>query len=927
MKTLTVLFLCSVCLPPLPTNAQSPTPTATPPAYEPYTFSTLAGVPPGSADGSGSAARFSYPQNSAADTSGNIYVADTSNYTVRKITPTGVVTTLAGQAGYSAYVDGEASAARFAFPQGIALDKDGNIYVTDGTSNPAIRKITPGGVVSTVAGGSIPNTTGVTFGNPAGLALDGSGNIYVADSGNSTVCKVTPNGTVTILAGVPNGTGSSNGQGSAARFTNPTGLALDGQGFLYVADTGNNLIRLVNINNGITGTVAGNPNAGSADSPNGQFNAPEGVAVDNIGTLYVADTGNNTIRKIAPPPSRIVSTLAGSASDVPGSADGSGSAARFTHPTGVTIGGSGVLFVTDYLNSTIRRVTQAGAVTTFAGVATRGSADGLGPAARFNTPDAVALDKALNAFVADRANNTIRKVTPAGVVTTVAGRAGYAGTDDGTGTAARFSLPGAIAVNGKSNIYVADSATGNVRKITPSGKVTTLAHVFVFDGLGNEQPSLLLGLAATDADTVFVSDWANHMIFKISPTGSVSLLAGAPEPGSEDGTGAAARFINPDGLALDKDGNLFVADTNNGTIRKITPAGVVTTLTDALGQAVQLRFPRAVAVDAAGNIYTNPLDHTIAKITPLGVVTTLAGERGVNGVVNGTGNAARFSFAPGLAVTGDGRLYVLDGNSVRVGMVPTKAVNISTRMQVGADPNELIAGFILTGRVPKNVIIRALGPSIKVNGQAIPGALQDPTLELHGADGKLIRINDNWKADQQEAVAATGIPPTDERESAIIETLQPGSYTAIVRGAQSSTGIGVVEVYNLNSRIDAEMAQISTRGKVLTGDDAMIGGFILSGSSTVNVLVRAIGPELTGTVAGPLEDPTLSLYDSNGNVIAANDDWRTTQEQAIKDTGVPPTDDREAAIVKGLSAGGYTAIVRGKGTATGVALVEMYVLQ
>lgn len=261
-------------------------------------------------------------------------------------------------------------------------------------------------------------------------------------------------------------------------------------------------------------------------------------------------------------------------------------------------------------------------------------------------------------------------------------------------------------------------------------------------------------------------------------------------------------------------------------------------------------------------------------------------------------------------------------------LAPTGAVNISTRMAVGTGDDVIIGGFIVTGNAPKKLLIRGIGPSLE--GIGITGALQDPMLELHGTAGRLAE-NDDWKSDHQPDIAETTIPPSDDREPAIVGAFQPGNYTAIVRGKNNGTGIGLVELYDLGTASletssNATLAQISTRGTVLGGDNVMIGGFIIS-EITTKVIVRAIGPSLNGVLPGALQDPTLELYDSNGTSFAANDDWKIPNEQAIRDTTVPPTEDRESAIVATLSAGSYTAIVRGKNGTTGVALVEVYALK
>jgi len=250
-------------------------------------------------------------------------------------------------------------------------------------------------------------------------------------------------------------------------------------------------------------------------------------------------------------------------------------------------------------------------------------------------------------------------------------------------------------------------------------------------------------------------------------------------------------------------------------------------------------------------------------------------------------------------------------------------VNISTRLRVETGDNVLIGGFIIQGNAPEVVLIRAIGPST-----GIPGALPDPTLELHDSSNHVVS-NDNWRDSQQDLINATTIPPTDNRESAIVIGLDPGNYTAIVAGKNGTTGIALVEAYDLGTAsLDisgvARLANISTRGLVNTGDNAMIGGFIIRGQIT-RVIVRAIGPSLP--VPGALGDPTLELHDGNGALIASNDNWRSDQEAEIIATGIPPSNDLESAIVRNLPPGNYTAVVRGRNNTTGVALVEVYALQ
>ena len=441
------------------------------------------------------------------------------------------------------------------------------------------------------------------------MAVDGSGNVYVADTFNSTIRKIAPGAVVTTLAGSAEQTGSTDGTGSAARFYNPQSVAVDGSGNVFVADTYNDTIRkitpagVVSTLAGSAGQCGGNDGTGSA----AQFCHPFGVAVDGPGNVYVADTYNSTIRKISP--AGVVTTLAGSAGQR-GSTDGTGSVARFSVPYGVAADGSGNLYVADSGNSTIRKITPAGVVSTLAGSAGQtGSTDATGSAARFNWPSSVAVDGSGTLYVADMSNSTIRKISPGGAVSTLAGSAGPTGATDGTGSAARFYIPQGVAVDGSGNVYVADTYNSTLREIT-------------------------------------------------IPAGVVSTLAGsAVQTGSTDGTGSAARFYNPQGVAVDGSGNIYVADTFNSTIRKITPAGAVSTLVDATGSAAHFHEPFGVAVDGSGNVYVaDSGNDIIRKITPAGVVSTLAGSVGQTGSMDGTGSAARFNGPSGMALDGSGNI-------------------------------------------------------------------------------------------------------------------------------------------------------------------------------------------------------------------------------------------------------------------------------
>ncbi len=662
-----------------------------------YTWTTFAGHPPsGSADGVGGAAEFNDPANVTVDGATNVYVTDFGNAVIRKITPAGLVSTIAGLAGSYGSSDGTNSTAQFFYPWGIAADSAGNLYVSDryyGT----IRKITPVGtnwVVTTIAGSAgISGTADGTgsnarFNQPFGVAVDSATNIYVADTGNATIRKITPSGTnwvVTTIAGLGENYGSADGTGTNAQFFSPNSIVWVNTTNLYVTDGGNYTIRKMVLTGtnwavttiaGLAGNYGTNDGIGSA----AQFNAPAGIAADNSGNLYVADSGNSTIRKLAPAGTNwVVSTFAGTIGSY-GNADLTGTSASFHSPYGVAKDLGGNLYVADFGNNEIRKVTTVGAiVSTIAGSGGPGSANGIGSTARFNTPTGVTVDGSGNVYVADCVNDLIRVITSLGQVNTIAGSVTNAGSVDGAGSNARFNFPEGIAVDSTGNLYVTDSQTNRIREIS-GGVVSTIA---VLGG----QP---WGIAIDGANNLYVTENYRNTIVKIAPVAGttnwvVSTVAGlANVSGSQDGTNSAARFNIPDSIAVDSATNLYVADQNNHTIRKISPVGtnwVVTTIAglatnsgsaDGLGSSARFFQPSGITVDSATNLYVTSNASLIRKISPLGsawVVSTIGGN-GNTGTADGIGNAARFYFPEGITVDAQGNVYVADSvnNTIRKGV-------------------------------------------------------------------------------------------------------------------------------------------------------------------------------------------------------------------------------------------------------------------
>jgi len=499
-------------------------------------------------------------------------------------------------------------------------------------------------------------------------------------------------------------------------------------------------------------------------------------------------------------------------------------------------------------------------------------------------------------YAAEYQQNSIVRITPAGTQSVVA-----SGIDH----------PITLAVDANGSIFVALAFAGDIKKIT-NGVVST------FTSVANAR-DLTFGRSG-NLFVVQSGAGASGAVIEITPNGAQSVYAsGFSGPGflafdqsgnlfvCENGLGGGASSIiskttpagvrttfasglsNAEGLAFDAAGNLYLAETGTSQIFKFTPNGTKTLFTGAIAT------PRHLAFDSAGNLFVSTGGSTdfISKVTPNGTVSTFK-----SGIA-----AQKLAFEPPRGIP----------------------LNISTRMHVQTGENVLIAGFIITGTGGKRVIIRGIGPSL--GGSGVVGALQDPVIELRNSSGGFINGNDNWRSLQQTEIQATGVAPTDDRESALVITLAPGSYTAIEKGKNNTTGVGLIEVYDLDTGAPAELANISTRGFVETGTNVMIGGFIV-GNNGAEVIVRALGPSLAQAgISGALSDPVLSLRNAQGTEVAANDDWHDSQPAVIQATGVPPANSLESAIVTTLANGSYTAIVSGYHDATGVGLVEVYNLK
>jgi sugar lactone lactonase YvrE len=648
------------------------------------------------------------PRGLARDASGCIYIADSLNHRVLKFDPLGGFSTVAGtgSAGYTGD-GGAATAARLDRPYGVAVDASDNLYIAD-MNNHVIRKVTAvTGLISTYAGtGSDGNTgnggaaTAAKLGDPYGVALDSAGNLHIADKKYHVVRKVTAaTGVISAVAGTGSaGYTGDGGAATSAKLDEPYDVALDGSDNVYIADMGNDVIRKVTAASGVISTFAGTGTGGytgdGGAATSARLNEPYGVGLDASDNLYIAQRKNYVVRKVNAS-DLIITTVAGTGSNGYTGDDDLATLAELSEPYDVAVSSTGDLYIADGLNDVVRRVDgESQVITTINSGGSYTGDGGLAVLAKVNQPWDMAVDSSGNVYIADTLNHVVRRIDgSSGVITIVAGTGsdGYTG-DGGAATSARLGEPYGVALDSSGNIYIADKKKHVVRKVTAAtGIITTVAGSGSAgsSGDGGAATSAKLNephrVAVDSSGDIYIADKRNHKVRKVTAaTGVISTYAGTGSDGytGDGGAATSAALSEPYGVTLDQSGNVYIADRKKHVVRKITAStGIITTIagTGSAGHtgdggsatSAKLEEPHDVAVDRDGNVYIAVKKrHVVRKIDgTTGIITTVVGTAGTSGSTGDGGLASlALLFEPkGVALDREGDLYIADtrNNTIR----------------------------------------------------------------------------------------------------------------------------------------------------------------------------------------------------------------------------------------------------------------------
>ena len=852
-------------------------------SFSQYVISTVAGGVPPATPLAGPTASIGDPPRVAVDAAGNVYFG--SVHSVFKVDPSGGMTRIAGTGRYGYSGDGgPATNAQLSYPAGIAIDAAGNLFVADRDAS-VIRKITPDGTIGTFAGTGTAGSSGdggpaaqAQFNGLLGLCFDSLGNLYVADTGNSLIRRIAPDGTVSTVLG-----GQAAGDRQYAQLNGPEGVAVDTAGNLYIADTFNNVVRKLAAD-GTISVFAGNGDpsfAGdSGPAPAASLWLPTDVAVDGMGNLYIADLGTIRIRMVA---NGIINTIVGGAKGPPPFDGLAALGSRLKGPTGVAVDSNGTVYFAEgsigsgsNLNIGDFKVWKVGAdgtIATVAGTGLNSFSGDNGPAAvsQVDTPAGMAMDSDGNVYFADSANNRVRKISPDGSITTVAGTGaiGYSG-EFVPAVSAQLNHPMGIAVDVFGFLYIADTGNNRVRAVDPSGMIYTVAGngnaAYYGDGLRAQDAALRgpEGVAVDDSRNIYIADTLNHRVREVTLDGILNTVAGNGKGfGGDGGPGVNALLNLPVGIALDGGGNLFIADQGNGRIRMLSAGGFITTVAgsngaNGLGDGgpavnAQLKTPQGVAVDATGNLYISDTgQNRVRKVGVDGTINTIGGTGRCCYSIDGISAAIAPLNAPsGIVVDASGNVWFADtGNQAIRRLQPLRA-GASGVQTVVANAASNVMGPIAPGEVVA-IYGAGLGPA---SGTQTSGV----TVLFNGTPGMIVGASANRiTAIVPDTVAGSKVQVSGSYQNAPTFSISvpvapaaPGLFTA------DMSGVGQAMATNQDGSANSA-ARLSPPGGLITvfftgaGQlpvTATIGGLqaavqsaiVTSGSGVMQVVVQVPG--------------------------------------------------------------------------------------
>jgi uncharacterized protein (TIGR03437 family) len=787
---------------------------------QPYLMSTLAGGLPPLTPAAATGVSIGDPPRVATDSAGNLYFG--SLHSIFKVDPSGTLTRIAGTGRSGLTGDGgPALNAQLQFPDAIAFDAAGNLYFSERDAN-LIRRISTAGNVTTFAGTGTGGYAGdggpalsAQFNGPTGLAFDKAGNLYVADTGNSVIRRIAPDGTVTKVAG--SGTAGYGGDGAPAvraDLNSPQGVAVDAAGNLYIADTFNNRVRMV-APDGTMSTFAANGYPGFSGDGVAAIGTtlffPTDVAVDPSGNVYIADFGNSRIREVS---GGVISTIAGSTALAPIADDVSATSIRLNGPTGVAVDNSGNVYfaegsvgpgsglaVGDYR---VWRVAPSGTLTAAAGNGLQSFSGDAGAASRaqLNSPTGMALDGAGNLYFADTANHRIRRISPGGTITTVAGNAlpGFSG-DGGAATLAELNSPAGVAVDASGILYIADSANNRVRRVGTDGTISTIVGNGNAALFGDGGPALAAalntpqGVVVDASGNLYIADTLNHCIRKVDTKGQISTAVGS--------------LVAPRAVAVSSSGVLYVADAG---IRVIAPNGA------GLLPGSDSTTPQGVTLDATGNVYYSA-GNQVRRVSAAGTATVVAGTGACCYAGDGgPASAALLNQPSGVAVDRAGNVYIADNGNDAIRVAYASSTGSFIRSVANGASN--LSGALAPGEVV-TIYGAGLGPAqlaqFTAVGGVVPKTLAGTTVLFNGMAGPVLYT----EAGQVAAVVPYGV--TGSQVSIVVQyggqptAAFPLPLAASAPGLFSADSSGAGQALAINSDgTENSTAHPAASGSVIT---------------------------------------------------------------------------------------------------------------